>query len=241
LKDTISVKSLNKKYRRADFWAVKGLDMTIKEGEVCALLGHNGAGKTTTLKCIVNHLIPQEGEILIMGIPNDEERIKRFIGYLPEEPFLPDYYTVSEVFSIGASIWKIERKRIEELLSFFELKRYRKTLVNNLSKGNLKKLAIAFTTLHNPKIFIWDEPTSGLDPVMRKKVMDFIKTKRENGESFLISSHILTEVELLCDRFFIIRDGALVEEGEMENLKDKGISLESLYISSYENGKHSIP
>jgi ABC-2 type transport system ATP-binding protein len=237
----IEIKKLCKRYKKAEDWAVKNLSMVVKRGEVCALLGHNGAGKTTTLKCIVNHLIPQEGEIRIMGRENKGEEIKKFIGYLPEDPFLPLYYSVREVLDIGASIWQEESKRVEELLSFFELKKFKTMQVLNLSKGNLQKLAIAFTTIHKPDIYIWDEPTEGLDPIMRIKVVNFIKNEIKNGKSFLISSHILTEVEILCDRFYIIKNGELIKEGKKEELLEKNKSLESIYIECYENNKDNIP
>ncbi|NIA22706.1 MAG: ATP-binding cassette domain-containing protein [Proteobacteria bacterium] len=238
--EILRIEGLSKKYKGTNFWAVDNLSFTVQKGTVCALLGHNGAGKSTTLKSIVNHIIPQKGEIYICGDKNTLEKTKKRIGYLPETPFLPSYYTVNEIFEIGRLIWGIEKQRIEKLIEYFELERYRNIIVEKLSKGNRQKLAIAFTCIHNPEIYIWDEPTDGLDPVLRKKISDFIRERKNSGRTFLISSHILTEVENLYDKYIILKEGELSSEGDREKLQKSGKSLEDIYIENYTVNENSI-
>ena len=237
--NNLYVKGLRKKYRGTDFWAVDGISFSVRKGEICALLGHNGAGKSTTLKCIMNHIVPQEGEIKICNKSGGSPGVKKLIGYLPENSILPSYYTVYEVMEIGRTIWGAKKERVERLTEYFELERYKNTIVEKLSKGNRQKLAIAFTIIHDPEIYIWDEPTDGLDPVLRKKVANFIKEMKEKGKTFLISSHVLTEIENLYDKYLILKRGKLVSEGTREELNGSGKSLEDIYIENYTGNENS--
>ncbi len=229
----LEVKNLWKYYKKG-IWVLKGIDFTIREGEIVALLGHNGAGKTTTMKCIMNLIFPQKGSIQILGIDSKNPDFKKYISYLPENAFIPPYYRVNEIIKIICDLRGLKWSEIEQeylrLLEYFELTEYQNRYINELSKGSLQKVALLVSIIFPCKLYLWDEPAQNLDPVTRKKLGDFIKMQVKTGYSFLISSHILTEIERIATRAIILKQGEIVLDEHIENIIKKGKSLEDIYL-----------
>ncbi len=232
----IKVKNLWKSYRK-DEWVIKDISFEVKEGEVVALLGHNGAGKTTTFKCILNLIFPQRGEIEICGISNKDEKVKDFIGYLPENQIIPEYYKVKEILKIGLILRNYDKseieKRVEEVLEILELKDFENKEISKLSKGNRQKVQVGYSIIHSPKIYLWDEPSSNLDPIARMRLLDFIKGEKEKGKAFLISSHILTEIEKVCSRVIIIKKGEIVLDKDTDDILKEWKTIEEVYLECH--------
>jgi ABC-2 type transport system ATP-binding protein len=232
----ISLNNVWKSYDKRN-WAIKEINFEIKKGEVVGLLGHNGAGKTTIMKCIMNLIFPQKGTIKIFGMESSKKIVREYIGYLPENPYLPGYYKVKEIFYLGIMLKKLNKDKMEgelkEYIKYFELENYENKEVSSLSKGNLQKVAIIFSLLGNPDIFLWDEPSQSLDPVMRKKLKELIIKKKGEGKTFLISSHILTEIEKVCDRIILIKNGNILYDLSIEEIIKNWKNLEEFYISVY--------
>ncbi|MEM5831040.1 MAG: ABC transporter ATP-binding protein [candidate division WOR-3 bacterium] len=230
------LKNVWKKYKRND-WVVRNINFEIKKGEVVGLIGHNGAGKTTIIKSIMNLIFIQKGEIYILGIPNFKEVIKKYVGYLPEYPFLPPYYKVREIFDIGMKLKKLDneetKNKIKEYIEIFKLKEFENKEISILSKGNLQKVSIIFSLILNPELYLWDEPSQNLDPVARKNLRDIIISESMKGKTFLISSHILTEVEKICNRIILIKKGEIIFDLKIEDIVKKWGDLENFYIEVY--------
>jgi len=225
------IRDLWKYYKKAN-WVLKGIDFTIKEGEIVAFLGHNGAGKTTTMKCIMDLIFPQKGSIQILGIDNKNPEFRKYISYLPEKPFLPPYYKVIEVMKIICDIRRIkwDEKGVSDLLEYFELSEYREKYISSLSKGTIQKFSLLLSLLFPSKLYLWDEPSQNLDPIIRKKLGDFIRMKINEGCAFLISSHILTEIERIATRAIIIKQGEMVFDKNIEDILKNGKTLEDIYL-----------
>lgn len=230
----LEIKGLYKRYRK-DEWAIQDINIEIKKGEIVAFLGHNGAGKTTTMKCIMNLLYPQKGSITVKGINNNNEKVKNLIGYLPENIFIPPYYRVLEILDLSLYLRDVkgDEDKIKKYLEFFELSEYKDKRVDTLSKGNKQKVALILTILHNPLLYIWDEPSENLDPVIRKKVIQFVKEEKEKGKSFFISTHILTEIEKVAERVILIKEGKIIADKKVEDI-NKNETLEDFYIRCYQ-------
>ncbi len=213
----LELRELSKHFR--SYWAfrpiqaVKGVSLSIGEGESFGFLGHNGAGKTTTIKSIVGLLRPSAGEILFRGASLTESAQREHIGYLPEQPYFYDHLSVWETMEFFASLYGInaaERKAaIERALSLVHLTTRNKSSVRALSKGLQQRLALAQAILNKPKLLLLDEPFSGLDPIGRKEVRDLILALRAEGTTIFLSSHILSDVKDICDRVAIMLSGEL--------------------------------
>ncbi len=234
----LEIQGLYKKYRKSD-WAIKDINIQIKKSEIVAFLGHNGAGKTTTMKCIMNLIFPQEGFIRIAGMDNKDEKVKNLIGYLPENIFIPPYYNVYEILNLSLNLRNIKdgKEGIKKYLEFFELGNYIDKRIDKLSKGNRQKVALILSILHNPLLYLWDEPSENLDPVIRRKVIEFIKEEKEKGKSFFISTHILTEIERIAERVILIKEGIIVADKKVEEILSQGETLEDFYIKCYQAKK----
>ncbi|MEO0162343.1 MAG: ABC transporter ATP-binding protein [candidate division WOR-3 bacterium] len=222
------------KYYKKNKWILKGLNFDIHKGEIVAFLGHNGAGKTTTMKCIMNLVFPQKGSVKIFGIENKNPDFKKYIGYLPENAFLPPYYKVKEVIKIACTLrgikWSNLEGEISKLIEYFELIDYNDKYIGSLSKGTLQKVSLIVSIISSSHLYLWDEPTQNLDPIIRKKLSDFIQESAKNGKSFLISSHILTEVEKIATRVMIIKQGELIINERIDNILKTGKTLEEIYL-----------
>ncbi len=223
----ISVVGLTKVYR--DFWrrarvkAVNDVDLEVNPGEIFGLLGPNGSGKSTTIKMILGLLHPSRGRVTVFGKAPDDVKIKSRIGYLPEESYLYRYLNGREVLDFYGNLFQIprngRRKRTEELLEMVGLQSAARRPVGEYSKGMARRIGLAQALINDPDLLILDEPTSGLDPIGSKLVKDVIvRLGRDYGKTILLSSHLLSDVEEVCDRVTILYGGAIRATGTMKEL-----------------------
>lgn len=210
---------------------IDAINLTIEEGEIFGFIGPNGAGKSTTIRTLLGLIHPTSGSATVFGkdcIKFRDENAKE-IGYLPSEVFYYDHMKVKDLLKYSASFYKKDcTKRMHELCEILELDTSRK--IEDLSFGNRKKVGIVQGLMHSPKLIILDEPTSGLDPLMQNKFFDLIREEHKKGATIFFSSHILGEVQRLCDRVAIIKDGKILKVEKMETLRQstyKRIELES--------------
>ena len=219
MKEILQINNLTKYYGK--FLAVKDLNLTLNEGEIFGFIGPNGAGKSTTIRCIMNLINKTSGEILINGKPfnKDANEIKEIIGYLPSEIHLYDDLTVGQMLNYHESLYKKDiHKRRVELVKKLKLDESKK--IEDLSLGNLKKLGIVLSFMHEPKLLILDEPTSGLDPVMQQVFYELLKEEKSKGTTIFYSTHILSEISKICDRVGIIKDGNLLKVDTVKQMHD---------------------
>ncbi len=222
----LSVENLSKTFR-SDFLvrrieAVKNLSFEVEQGEVFGFVGHNGAGKTTTIKMLVGLTFPSEGRITVLGQPANDPKIRDRIGFLPERPYFYEYLSPREALRFYADLHgNAAAKRdehIEKLLDLVGLTKFANMRMKGFSKGMLQRLGMAATLVHEPELVILDEPMSGLDPIGRADMKHIIRMLKREGRTILFSSHILSDVEELCDRVALIAHGSLKVLGTIEEL-----------------------
>ncbi len=216
--EVIWVKNLTKDY--GNHKGVFNVSITIKKGEVYGYLGPNGAGKSTTMRHLMGFGKPDSGEIYINGLNawTQQEKIKETIGYLPGEIALPTDMTGREYLLLIAKMRKMKSlDRMEELLNYFEITG--ETKIKSMSKGMKQKIAIVSTFMHEPTVYLLDEPTSGLDPLMQEKFINLMLAEKEKGNTILLSSHIFEEVAKVCNRIGTLKNGELVNEIAIEEIK----------------------
>jgi ABC-2 type transport system ATP-binding protein len=217
--NVIEIKNLTKMYGKAR--GIEDVSFNVEEGEIFGFIGPNGAGKSTTIRTLLSLIYPTSGSATIFGkdIITAAPEIKKDIGYLPSEVFYYDNMKVMDLLKYSASFYKKDcTKRIKELADIMELDLTKK--IDDLSLGNKKKVGIVQGLLHEPKLIILDEPTSGLDPLMQQKFFDLLEKENKKGATILFSSHILSEVQRLCDRVAIIKDGRIVTVEKISTLKE---------------------
>lgn len=208
--NVIEIKNLTKSYGKAR--GIIDVSFNVAEGEIFGFIGPNGAGKSTTIRTLLALIHPTSGSATIFGKDCVEyhDDIARSVGYLPSEVFYYDGMKVLDLLKYSASFYKKDcTKRIHELAAILDLDLTKK--IEDLSYGNKKKVGIVQGLLHEPKLIILDEPTSGLDPLMQQKFFDLLKKENEKGCTILFSSHILSEVQKLCDRVAIIKEGRIIQ------------------------------
>lgn len=213
----IETKELTKQYGKHR--GIDRLNLSIMEGEIFGFIGPNGAGKSTTIRTLLGLIHPTSGSATVFGRDCITYRDKnaKDIGYLPSEVFYYDHMKVKELLAYSASFYKKDcSQRINELCALLELDVNRK--IEDLSYGNRKKVGIVQGLLHEPKLIILDEPTSGLDPLMQNKFFDLIREENKRGVTVFFSSHILSEVQKLCNRVAIIKEGKILKIEEMDEL-----------------------
>ena len=220
----IKVRGVTKLYDH--FPAIKDLQLEVRDGEILGIVGHNGAGKTTLLKMLTGLIAPTAGTIEIMGmdIARDGRQIKKSTGYLPEESPLYENMTVVEYLLFFSEIYRIPRKQAEEQIDRLlgALKLTEKDKLNGeLSKGMRRKVAIARTLLHDPRLLILDEPNAGLDPLTSFFIIDYLKTLKSEGKTIVLSAHNLFHVEYICDRVAILKNGELLVCDSMQSIRDR--------------------
>lgn len=215
----IQLKSVTKQF--GEFTAVDSIDLTINSGEVTALLGPNGAGKTTTMRLVTGYYIPDFGEILINGQKFDGEdpSIKNLIGYMPENNPLYFDLQVAEAFKLHGQLRGIPNleERIEFVVKVTGLQTVYNRTIGELSKGYKQRVGLAIALLADPQVLILDEPTEGLDPNQRNEIRDLIKDLGKD-KTVIISTHVLSEAEAMCDRIVIINQGKLVADGDKDSI-----------------------
>jgi ABC-2 type transport system ATP-binding protein len=216
--------------------AVSGLSLTLKKGEIFGLLGPNGAGKTTTLKMITALIFPDKGSIEIFGKPPSSVSARKRIGFLPENPWFYDYLTAKEFLLMAAGIFGIKsdlaKERITKLLDQLGISHVADVPLRKFSKGMLQRAGLAQALINDPDLIILDEPLSGLDPIGRRELREIILDLKNRGKTVLFSSHILSDVEEMCDRVAIISKGTLKTIGDLESLLAKGQSETEIEIHS---------
>ena len=204
--------------------AVNDISFEAREGEIYGLLGPNGAGKTTTLRSIVTLLKPSKGEISVQGynVVKDPKEVRARIGFLTNELKLDSHFTPSYTMDFFGKLHGMKNNEIksrkEELFQYFGISEFAEKKIGELSTGMTQKLSIAVSLIHNPEVVIFDEPTNGLDIITAKAVSDYLLELREQGKLIIISTHIMTVAEKLCDRVGIIIQGKMVAEGTIEEI-----------------------
>ena len=219
--------------------AVDNLSFTVSDGEIVGLLGPNGAGKTTTIRCVASLLQPTSGQILLNGHDVSQNPVvaKRALAFVPEVPNPYEMLTVMEHLRFVAAAYGMEDELIhaEEILTRLDLWDKKNDLGASLSKGMRQKLACACAFIHQAQVFCFDEPLIGLDPKGMRELKSMIMERRAQGNSVLISTHMLDTAERLCDRVIILKRGQLIAEGTVSELKNRlqssaDVSLEDLFL-----------
>jgi ABC-2 type transport system ATP-binding protein len=217
----IEITDLSKFYGKAR--GIEHVSLQIGEGEIFGFIGPNGAGKSTTIRILLNLIFPTGGSAQIMGLDviRENKKIKMQVGYIPSDANAYTAMDVNEFLSYCMRFYPEQKGagRIAELSELFELDLKRK--IAELSMGNRKKVSIIQSLLHNPKLLIIDEPTMGLDPLMQSKFFDLLRSENGKGMTILYSSHILSEIQMLCKRVAIIREGKIVNVEDIETLRRK--------------------
>lgn len=228
-------KSYNSQWTYSKIPAVKDLNLEVYSGESVGFLGHNGAGKTSTIKCIVGLNSIDKGEILINNKKPSDIESKNYIGFLPEQPYFCDHLSVYEILSFFASLHQIKNVKnvVNQTLERVNLINKSKSKISELSKGLQQRLGFAQAIINKPKLLILDEPFSGLDPLGRIEMRNLISELNKEGSSIFVSSHILSDVEHICNRVVIMNNGELKSQFHIKDLaKNFGQSYELTIIET---------
>jgi ABC-2 type transport system ATP-binding protein len=227
-KAVIEINDLTKSYGKSR--GIEHVDLEISEGEIFGFIGPNGAGKSTTIRVLLNLIFPTGGSAKILGmdIIRETKEIKRFVGYVPSDANAYSSMLVHQFLDYCLRFYGLQNgeNRISELSSLFELDLNRK--IADLSMGNRKKVSIVQSLIHKPKILILDEPTTGLDPLMQEKFFELIRSENRRGMTIFFSSHILSEVQTLCRRVGIIKNGKIIKTEDIESLRKKQLKKVSI-------------
>ena len=209
-------------FRRRVTVALHDLNLEIAPGEVYGLLGPNGSGKSTTLKIILGLISPTRGSVTIFGRDNSVVAARREIGFLPENAYFHKFLTGAETLRFHAKLSGLRggetTARVKELLATVGLTGARDARLSTYSKGMLQRIGLAQALIHNPKLLVLDEPTAGVDPAGSRDIQDLIASLKNRGTTVLLSSHLLTQVQEVCDRIGILHRGRLLREGRLESL-----------------------
>ncbi len=233
----IEVKNLYKKYNPKADYTIEDINLCGDAGEIVGVLGHNGAGKSTTIKCMTGIHPYEQGVIKVCGFDLAKEPIeaKRNFGYVTDEFTLFEKMTGYEFINFMADVYKVSQEdrvaRVEEFQKLFALGDSIYNMISSYSHGMKQKISIMGALIHNPKVFILDEPMVGLDPYTANQVKRYFKQHSANGNLVLFSSHNLDTVEKLCDRVYIIDQGKILEEIDMEKFRESGKDLEEYFLS----------
>ncbi len=229
MENVIEIKDLKKTFK--DFWqrpkveAVRGISLEVKCGEVYGLLGPNGSGKSTTIKMILGLLHPTHGSIDVLGKSPRDVKVKQRIGYLPEESYLYPYLSSEETLEFYGKLFNLDaatrKERINDLFEMTGLKHVRRRLVGEFSKGMARRIGLAQALINDPDLVLLDEPTSGLDPIGCRQMKDLILLLAKRGKTVLLSSHLLADVEDVCDRMAILYNGRIQAAGPMRDMLEE--------------------
>lgn len=231
----IETRDLTKYYGKAR--GIIDVNLEVKEGEIFGFIGPNGAGKSTTIRTLLNFIFPTSGEAKIFGMDciKDSKEIRKNIGYLPSEVNYYDDMKVKDLFDYSARYYKGDfSKRIKRITEALELDVNRK--IEDLSFGNKKKVSVVQALLHKPKLLILDEPTGGLDPLMQNRFFELLKEENKNGTTIFFSSHILSEVQKMCHKVAIIKEGRILKIEDVEQMRKNKFKNVKIML----NGKKDI-
>jgi len=244
----VDTRNLTKIYR--DFWgrqkvrALKALDLQIHRGEIFGLLGPNGSGKTTTIKLLLGLLFPTSGEISILGKTASDVAKNERIGYLPEESYLYRFLNAEETLDFYGRLFKmsgpVRRQRVSQLINMVGLDSARKRQLREYSKGMTRRIGLAQALINDPDLILLDEPTSGLDPIGTKNMKDLILELKKQGKTVIMSSHLLADVQDVCDRVGILYQGELKELGRVSDLLQVSTQTEFRVEGLSEDAKKQI-
>jgi ABC-2 type transport system ATP-binding protein len=218
--NVIEIKNLTKNYGKNR--GIQDVNISVEQGEIFGFIGPNGAGKSTTIKTLLNFTYPTSGEATILGMDTvkESEKIKEYIGYVPSEVRYYDDVKVKDIIKYAQSFYpKASKEEVERICNELELDMDKK--MGELSLGNKKKVSIAQALIHSPKLLILDEPTNGLDPLMQKKLFNILIEEKKKGTTVFLSSHNLVEVQNLCDRVCVIKEGSIIDIIEIEKATTK--------------------
>ncbi len=214
---------------------LKGISIEVEGGEIFGYLGPNGAGKTTTLKCVLGLIFPDQGQIQIFGHPYLSLRAKERLGFLPENPYFYDYLTASEFLRYCTQLTLVDKRekegRIRTLLQKVGLEASANLQLRKFSRGMLQRIGLAQALIHEPELVFLDEPLGGLDPLGRKEIRDIIVHLKEEGKTVFLCSHILQDIEMICDRVAIILEGKIISQGKLQDLISEKILFTEIILS----------
>lgn len=226
-------------WRKRPFRALDGISLVVEAGEVFGFLGPNGAGKTTTLKILMNLIRPTSGTARILGQSVDSVAMRRRIGYLPENPYFYDYLTANELLIYVGNLFGIRQpelhSKVDSLLQTVSLESARHTALGKFSKGMVQRIGIAQALINDPEVVFLDEPMSGLDPLGRREVREVVHTLKQTGVTVFFSSHILPDVEALCDRVAIMNKGRILEVGALHDILKMRIEGHEIILGRLRN------
>lgn len=222
-------------FRKRRVRALDGLSLTVNQGEIFGFLGANGAGKTTTLKLLMRLIFPTAGTARILGREISDIAMHDRIGYLPENPYFYDYLTALEFLNFCGQVFGIPQtarnNRAKELLALVYLDESKwHTQLRKFSKGMLQRVGLAQALVNDPEVVFLDEPMSGLDPIGRRQVRDLIAALKQEGKTVFMCSHILSDIEVLCDRIAILKRGRLSHVGYLNELRERAANRNQLEI-----------
>jgi ABC-2 type transport system ATP-binding protein len=234
----VDVKDLRKTYRvgflRKKVEGARGITFDVKPGEIVGLIGPNGAGKTTTIKCLMGLCTPTSGVAKVHGIDAHDPRSRARSGFLPENPYVYPYLTPREFVDLCARLSGVSSKdraaRVPKVMERTGIAWAADRPVHRLSKGMLQRTGLAAALVGDPELLVLDEPMSGLDPLGRREVRDLIVEERQSGRTVLFSSHVLSDVEALCDRVVILRRGEVVVAGAVRDLVNRSATITELAL-----------
>ncbi len=246
MEPVVEIKNATKIYKALDFWkkdrttAISDVNLTVYKGEIFGLLGLNGAGKTTLMKVLLGLLKPTSGSIKIFGKSVDDISVRARIGYLSELPYFPKYLKVREVLEYFAAVLGIPadtvNKKIDDVLDTVRLKDKANTMVKGLSKGMQGRLGLAQAIINDPDLLFLDEPMSGLDPLGYKETRDIILALHARGKTIFFNTHILSEVEKICNRVAVLNKGVLVDVSPLKPIMKKYKSMENYFVKKVTAG-----
>jgi ABC-2 type transport system ATP-binding protein len=239
MSDAILLRDLRKNFRLGFIPktrpVLKGITFSVREGEIFGYLGPNGAGKTTTIKCLLGLIRPDAGTVDIFGRSSLSPRSRETLGFLPENPYFYDYLTAREFLAFTADLFGLARRdkaeRIARLLKLVGLERAADLPLRKYSRGMLQRAGLAQALINDPKLVILDEPLGGMDPLGRKEIRDIIVRFKDEGKTVFFTSHILQDIEMICDRVAIIVGGRIVREGALRDLVSEKVLFTEVTVS----------
>lgn len=244
----VRTEGLTKVYK--DFWrrkstsALTNLNLTIERGEIFGLLGPNGSGKTTTVKLLLGLLYPTSGKSWLLGYPSGNLKVKGKIGFLPEESYLYKFLNAEEILDFYAKLFDIPKKerkrRIDILIQDVGLGHYCKRPLSQYSKGMLRRIGLAQAIINDPELVILDEPTSGLDPIGSREMKDLILEFKRHGKTVVLCSHLLADVQDICDRVAIFNKGVVQVMGSVKELLSQKDVIEFMVKNLSDNDIQAV-
>jgi ABC-2 type transport system ATP-binding protein len=218
---------------------LRGISLSVEQGEIFGYLGPNGAGKTTTIKCILGLIFPEKGSIEIFGHSHLSPKAKEKTGFLPENPYFYDHLTASEFLDYYSQLFQMKKEEKEEkiksLLRLVNLKDSADLQLRKFSRGMLQRIGTAQALLNDPSLVFLDEPLGGLDPLGRKEIRDIIVRLKDEGKTVFLSSHILQDIEMICNRVAIIVNGEIINQGALHDLISEKILFTEITLSGVDD------